>query len=121
MPTEAQIESFTKLVEEGHFVEAIEQYYHTDASMQENEAPPRYGKEALIAHERSFLESLQSISCRLLGPVMINGDHVTIRWRFDFQPLDGPVRSMEEIAYQFWQGDRVLREKFFYDPKQIGR
>jgi hypothetical protein len=26
---------------------------------------------------------------------------------------------MEELAYQRWEGDRVVEERFFYDPKQL--
>jgi len=26
---------------------------------------------------------------------------------------------MHELAYQLWQGDRILEERFFYDPAQM--
>jgi hypothetical protein len=26
---------------------------------------------------------------------------------------------MDELAYQRWQGDRIVEEKFFYDPRQL--
>ncbi|PMW26743.1 polyketide cyclase, partial [Pseudomonas sp. MPR-E5] len=28
---------------------------------------------------------------------------------------------LEEIAWQTWQGDKLIEERFFYDPKQVGR
>jgi hypothetical protein len=26
---------------------------------------------------------------------------------------------MEEIAWRRWQGDKVVEERFFYDPRQL--
>ena len=42
-----------------------------------------------------------------------------IRWLFEFESLEGVKTRMDELAYQRWEGDRVLVEKFFYDPAQV--
>jgi hypothetical protein len=26
---------------------------------------------------------------------------------------------MEELAYQRWEGERIVEEQFFYDPEQL--
>jgi len=31
----------------------------------------------------------------------------------------GKVRRFDEIAYQEWRGDRICRERFFYDPATV--
>jgi hypothetical protein len=28
-------------------------------------------------------------------------------------------RSLEEIAWQRWEGERIAEETFFYDPRQL--
>ena len=28
---------------------------------------------------------------------------------------------MEELAYQRWEGERIVEEKFYYDPAQLVR
>jgi hypothetical protein len=48
----------------------------------------------------------------------VNGDHVVIRWVFDFRFRNGRTMRMEELAWQRWQGDRIAEEEFFYDPAQ---
>jgi len=53
--------------------------------------------------------------------VFVNGDHVVIRWIFEFAWKDGSVGRIEELAYQRWHGERVAQEQFFYDPKQFAR
>ena len=72
MPRAETLERFIAKVESNAHVEAIAEFYAPNASMQENESPPRTGRTRL-----------------------------------------------EELAYQRWEGDRVVEEKFFYDPRQL--
>ena len=32
---------------------------------------------------------------------------------------DGSLRRIEELAYQRWDGEQIVQEQFFYDPKQF--
>ncbi|MDT4887175.1 hypothetical protein FQZ97_1235980 [compost metagenome] len=59
-----------------------------------------------------------TIESRCVRPVLVNGDHVVIRWVFRFVWRDDSVTEMEELAYQRWEGDRIVAEQFFYDPAQ---
>jgi hypothetical protein len=90
-----------------------------NATMQENTSVPRVGKDALIANERRALSAVNSVASRCIGPAFVNGDFVVIRWQFRFETKDGMVRDLEELAYQQWQGEYILAEKFFYDPAQF--
>lgn len=119
MPTEAALESFIALVESNAHVEAIERFYAEDASMRENLDPPRMGRDALVARESGFLKLWQKIESHCVRPAFRNGDQVVIRWNFAFTAPDGTVRTMDELAYQRWQGDKIVEERFYYDPKQI--
>ena len=118
MPTQQTLEAFIARVEENAHAEAIEEFYTPDASMQENQAPPRKGRDVLIAHERSVLARAKSLTSRCIRPALVNGDFVVIRWVFQFEWRDGTRTRMEELAYQRWQGERIAEETFFYDPAQ---
>ena len=98
MPSPEVLQHFIAEVEANAHVEAIEKFYAPHASMQENELPPRIGRETLV---------------------FVNGDHVVIRWVFQFETHDGARIRMDELAYQRWEGDRIVEEKFFYDPQQL--
>jgi hypothetical protein len=87
--------------------------------MQENESEPRRGREALAANERAVLARMRSVTSRCVRPVLVAGDRVVIRWIFEFETLEGATRRMEELAYQRWEGDLIVEEKFFYDPAQL--
>ncbi len=119
MPSPATLERFVALVEGGRFLEAMEEFYAGDATMQENEQPPRVGKEALLANERKVIAGTARVRARHVAPLQVNGDHVVIRWIFEFEGADGSVRRVDELAWQRWRGEKIVEEKFFYDPSQM--
>jgi len=118
VPTAETLERFIVRVEENAHVEAIEEFYTEDASMQENQSPPRVGRDLLMARERAVLAKARSVKSTCVRPVFVNGDNVVVRWVFDFEWPDGTKTHMEELAYQRWEGERIAEETFFYDPAQ---
>jgi hypothetical protein len=118
MPTAETLERFIARVEENAHVEAIEEFYTKDASMQENQSPPRVGRDLLMARERAVLAKARSVKSTCVRPVFVNGDNVVVRWNFDFEWPDGTKTHMEELAYQRWERERIAEETFFYDPAQ---
>ena len=118
MPSAQALEQFIARVESNAHVEAVLEFYTADASQQENQNPPRVGREAHAANERRVLARARSVSSLCVRPVLVDGDRVAIRWIFQFDWLDGTRTRMEEIAWQRWEGDRIAEEIFFYDPAQ---
>lgn len=119
MPTAQTLEKFIARVEQNAHAEAIEEFYTSGASMRENQAAPRIGRDTLVANERRVLARARAVSSQCVRPVFVNGDRVVIRWVFRFEWLDGTVTRMEELAYQRWEGERIAEETFFYDPAQL--
>jgi hypothetical protein len=118
MPTAETLERFIALVEQNAHVEAVEDFYTVDASMQENQSAPRVGRDSHVANERRVLSKTKTLTSRCVRPVFVSGDRVVLRWIFRFEWLDGTVTQMEELAYQRWEGERIAEETFFYDPAQ---
>ena len=100
MPTTETLECFIARVEENAHAEACEEFYTEDSSMQENQLPPRVGRDRHIANERKVFARAKSVVSQCIRPVFVAGDRVVIRWVFHFEWLDGTVTHMEEIAYQ---------------------
>ncbi|WP_218511702.1 nuclear transport factor 2 family protein [Variovorax sp. dw_308] len=119
MPSAERLEAFIAAVEGGDHVKAIEGYYTENASMRENQAEPRRGRPVLVANEAAVLARMASVISKCVRPVLVNGDHVVIRWIFDFTNKDGRGMHIEELAWQRWEGDRIAEEEFFYDPAQM--
>lgn len=120
MPSRETVRAFVDQVLSGDHVGAIRDWYAEDASMQENQEPARTGREALMEGERQMLARFASVRTELLGPPLVEGDQVALRWRFTFVSRSGKARVLEEVAWQTWRGDKIWRETFFYDPKQMG-
>jgi ketosteroid isomerase-like protein len=118
MPSAEQVSALVSAVRDGRYVEAIEAFYHPAATMQENQEPPRVGRDALVAHEQALLARLQSMETRDVGAVVIDGDQVVINWVFEFTTREGSVRRMDELALQTWRDGLIVAERFFYDSAQ---
>ena len=118
MPARESVEAFAAQVLSGDHVGAIRDWYAEDASMQENQDAPRVGRQLLMDGEAAMLARVAAVKTELLAPPMIDGDRVAIHWRFTFTSRKGVDRSLEEIAWQTWKGEKIWREVFWYDPAQ---
>jgi ketosteroid isomerase-like protein len=119
MPSRQRVQEFIALVERGEYVKAIEDFYHAHACMQENCEPPRVGRQTLIEHERGVLARVAGMRTRRVETVLVDSDRVAINWVFEITGRDGKARTLDELALQTWDGDRIARERFYYDPAQI--
>lgn len=118
MPTSDTLERFIALVESNAHDVACEEFYTEDSTMQENQGTPRVGRSAHVDNERNVMARAHAITSTCVRPVLVNGDHVVIRWIFHFEWRDGSATHMEELAWQRWEGERIAQETFFYDPAQ---
>jgi hypothetical protein len=116
MPTLSTLQAFADTVESNDHVGAIEKFYAPDAITRENDQPPIVGRVLLAEKERHVMASVASVKTTRLGPLLLDGDHAAIRWRFEFTAKDGSKRMMEEVAWQIWRGEKLIEEHFFFDP-----
>ena len=121
MPIAAVVNQFISAVEAGNTVAALQDFYAADATMQENQHTPRAGRDALIAHERKALAGVKWMRIKCDRPVLIEQDHVVIRWAIEYETLKGKVVQFEELAYQTWDAQKITKEQFFYDPEQFNQ
>ena len=119
MPTLATLQAFAATVEANDHVGAITKFYAADALTRENNNAPIAGRDVLAEKERRVLASVAGVKTTRLGPMLLDGDHSAICWRFEFAGKDGRVRTMEEVAWQTWRGEQLIEERFFYDPQQM--
>jgi hypothetical protein len=119
MPSTDTLERFIARVESGAHAEAIAEFYVEHGAIRENQGAPRVGRDRLVEHERGVLARARSVESQCIRPVLVNGSIAVVRWVFRFRWCDGTVSEMEELAYQRWEGERILEEQFFYDPAQL--
>ena len=73
MPTAETLERFIAMVERNEHAEACEAFYTADASMQENQEPPRRGRAAHVANERRVLARARSVRSQCVRPAFVHG------------------------------------------------
>jgi hypothetical protein len=115
---EARVIQLIALVENGRFLEAIQQFYAVDAVMRENEGLLRAGLAALLAAERKALASFKEMHIIHAESHIVGGDRAAINWLFEYTGVDGKRHRLNEIAYQHWRDGKIVDERFYYDPAQ---
>ena len=121
MPTRERVQAFIDMVVGGDPVLAIADFYHPDATMQENLEPPRVGRDTLMRHEQAVLDRIASVHTHPDPTVLVDGDFVAVNWTFDMTDRQGVTRRLVEVALQRWEGDRIAEEQFFYDTASAWR
>jgi len=106
------------MMEQQKFLEAIPIFYAEDMTARENTEPPRVGRSAQLENEARTVAALRYEVSRAASYV-VDGDRVAIEWVFEIVLPNGAKCRLEEIAYQTWRGDRIVAERYFYDPAQL--
>ncbi|HYL35867.1 MAG TPA: nuclear transport factor 2 family protein [Bryobacteraceae bacterium] len=118
MSIRESVEKLIQLVERGQFLEAIQNFYAPDASMQENSQPPRAGLPALLENERKALARFKILHQHRAASYVVEGNRAAINWVFEITEQSGKRYILDEIAYQEWQDGKIVKERFYYDPGQ---
>ena len=119
MPTRQRVQDLIAHVERGRFADGIEEFYADDVVMQDNLSQPTVGKTANHARERGFEAYIATLHESRALDVIVDGDRVVIHWLLDFTGTDGKRTRMDQLAYQLWRGDRIVRERFVYDSATL--
>jgi SnoaL-like polyketide cyclase len=119
MPSRERVEALISYVEQRREVEALREFYAADAQTHENNALPTVGLAALIEKEAGFLASIAAMHVAQAASFAVDGDRVAINWIFEYTNGQGQRIRMDEIAYQLWDGDRIVRERYYYDTATL--
>ena len=107
------------MVEAGQGIEAVIMFYAEHASMQENMGECRIGKELLVKHEKAAQASVTNLRSKCVRPLLISRNIVVIRWAIGYASKQGRPVQFQELAYQHWEDELIVKEQFFYDPGQF--
>lgn len=119
MPSRERVAALVQAVEERRELDAIRAFYAEDAQTQENQRPPTVGRAALLEKEAQFLATIVTMHAAHAVSYAVDGDRVAINWVFEWTNASGQRFRMDEIAYQLWEGDRIVREQYYYDTASL--
>ena len=116
----SQVIHLTRLIESGDPVQAMELFYHEEVTMQENQEPPRTGKQICIAQEKKHLSRVSSMSSKLINQAINPETQVVFsEWEIEFTNLEGKSFRLCEVSVQQWTKGLVIREQFYYKEIQL--
>lgn len=119
MPERERVEQLIAYTVQGRSQEALLEFYAEDVVIQENQQAPRIGLAASLARNREAAQWTASVHEISVPNVLIAGDQVVIQWHAEWTLSNGVRVRIEELAWQQWQGDRIVCERFFYDPTPL--
>jgi hypothetical protein len=109
------VQSLIDHVLQGKILPAMEEFYAENATMAENLNPPTVGKAANIEREKQFVSYVKQFHGATGDIVAIDGDNAVVHWTMDFDAVDGKRVKYDQLAWQTWSGDHIVRERFVYD------
>ena len=115
-----RVDDLIAYFQQGRLAEAIEEFYADDVTMQENLNPPTVGKRANVEREAGFERYVAEWHHARAAAVLVDGNRAVIHWDYAFTGADGKRFHYDQLALQEWDGDRIVRERFLYDPTTTG-
>ena len=106
-----------QLIGEGKSLEALDTYYADDLVVIEGNGDTFKGKETQRGRIKEWMTSVKEMHAGGLNALTSNEDAgVTMSetW-FDATFHEGGRFKMEEVAVQYWEGDKIVKERFYYN------
>ena len=115
-----RVESLIGYIQGGKILDAMTEFYHDDATMQENKNEPRRGLEANIEHEKKFLSQVKEFHGFGATAVGVSessegtGDALVESW-LEFTNTEGTKVRLEQVSVTRWVDGKIKSERFYYD------
>ena len=102
---------------EGKMMDAFEKYYAENVVMIEATGEKREGKDKNREFELQFLDSIKEMHGGGVYSITSNEETgvTTVESWMDTTFKDGNRMKMEEVAVQYWEGDQIVKERFYYN------
>jgi len=113
----AKAKKLYDMMDQGQMMEAFEELYHNDVEVIEANGDVRKGKEAQRAALHQWQASIKEFHGMGHTNITSNEDTgiTTVESWADITFQDGNRVKMEEVGVQYWKGDQIVKERFYYN------
>jgi ketosteroid isomerase-like protein len=98
----------------GELLEAFDEYYADDVSMQENQNPPVVGHAANRERELAFLAGIAEVHGYDVHAIAADGDVTFVESTLRFRSSAGSDVSMTQVARSRWKDGTIVEERFYH-------
>ena len=104
-----------KMIEEGKLLEALDKYYHENVVIIADDGTQRKGINQARDYDQKFLKEIEEV---LGGGVeTITSDEnraiTMVEFWIEIKFKNGNLKKIREVAVQYWDQDRVIKENFY--------
>lgn len=119
MPDRKRVEQLARYIEELRFSEAQEEFYHPDVVKRENSMPERVGLAASRARQQRASEVTADVHEVKIASILVDGDLTAMECHAEWTFVGGARVRIEQVCLQTWRDDKIIYERFFYDPTPL--
>lgn len=98
----------------GKIMEAMNEFYSEDVSMQENTDAPTVGLAANIERERDFLDNIAEWLGFEVLSIAAEGDVAFVESRSRFRTTDGTEVDSVQVSRSLWKDGKIVDERFYH-------
>jgi ketosteroid isomerase-like protein len=114
-----RVEQLNAMILEGRIMDAMNEFYHEDVVMAENDNAPTVGLTANLAREQAFVNNTTWYGAEVKN-VVVDSDTSMVQWWLDFHNVQyGPRLAFTQVAVQRWRDGKIVDERFYYSPQPV--
>lgn len=98
----------------GKMMEAFEEFYADDVTMQENHDAPCVGKAANREREKQFMASVEAVHGGQVVATGHGGEHTFNEWDFEMTMKGMGRIKMQQVSVRTWKNGKVVYERFYH-------
>jgi hypothetical protein len=113
----SRVNELQSWIGQGRIIDAMNEFYATDITMQENASPPTVGLHANIEREKKFLSIVKTwkgYNVKALAADEKAGTAL-IESTMDFVNQQDQHVHMAQVSVQRWKDGKIVHERFYYD------
>lgn len=96
-----------------------ERFYDENVVVQENLQAPRVGRAISVERQQRMNANVKEVHEFKIVAVLVDGDRSVIEMHLEVTTVDGYRIRLEEVGMQTWKNERIIHERYFYDPSSI--
>ena len=111
-----RLEDLFSYIREGRILDAINEFYAEDVTMQENSLPPTVGREANFEREKQFLSMVKEWKGFEVTAKGVGEDVTFYETVMDWVTTDGTPVHVEQVVVAKWQNGKITHERYYHHP-----
>jgi len=110
-----RVNELNQFMATGRIIDAMNEFYDPNVTMQENAKAPTVGLAANIEREKQFLSFVKDWKGYAVKSLAVGDEVSFIESTIDFISIEDQPVHMEQVSVARWKNGRIVSERFYYD------